>query len=696
MNEAVIILISVCGTLCGVLIVCGVYKKVKKTIETRKMIENRVQWKKDHRDTLTGNFVMTYNTPIDETYLIADRFSLGKGSFGVVMVGSHKATRAQYAIKLCRTQGDRRHRLEREYKLLKDIDHPNIIRLYAVYDSKNEVGFVMELCTGGTLVTWLNRVQSTAPIGVGEAAGKRVIRQLLSAVNHMHGRGICHRDIKLANIMFEHTGWDAQIKLIDFGLGTRYIGATPLKTRCGTLYTSAPEVIREEYDERCDVWSVGVVTFTLLSGKKPFEALTLKGKNKGSVAASILMGRCCYRKSDWSILSKEAMSFTRHLLVHDYRLRCSAAEALKHPWLDLPDVPEYSSEEPMSSPARRLSVSSVTSDVSVSDIHMAAATFNSLKRQTESNVLQQTSMMAVAYNMPHAKTADRRAFFQSFDLDKDGVLSRDEFRAAMKSCNILDPDNTQSLQPDDIDKIFEAVDVNGDNQISFTEFLAATLNPKDFDIESLNTAFYMLDKDEKGYISFADMQRVLSVTSATKRHAERPWVSSDESPPRTAHNKEASKQSGKVDTLPKRRFSISRAAVAACSFSLSGDSQHSNNDIKVRRRIPFLPISSKTWSVIPQKKKRNSKEKFAELDPYTARQIEKAISVFDKNDSGVVSYEDFLLALTQTTETSEESDDTVQGSDNMESPAGRNHTYSVLEPCEEVSFSSTSEFKTSA
>mmetsp|Transcript_15032 Transcript_15032/g.22620 ORF Transcript_15032/g.22620 Transcript_15032/m.22620 type:complete len:163 (+) Transcript_15032:165-653(+) len=139
MNEAVIILISVCGTLCGVLIVCGVYKKVKKTIETRKMIENRVQWKKDHRDTLTGNFVMTYNTPIDETYLIADRFSLGKGSFGVVMVGSHKATRAQYAIKLCRTQGDRRHRLEREYKLLKDIDHPNIIRLYAVYDSKNEV-----------------------------------------------------------------------------------------------------------------------------------------------------------------------------------------------------------------------------------------------------------------------------------------------------------------------------------------------------------------------------------------------------------------------------------------------------------------------------------------------------------------------------------------------------------------------------
>ena len=111
-----------------------------------------------------------------------------------------------------------------------------------------------------------------------EEHAKTLCRQIISAVAHIHSRGICHRDIKLQNILMDTKNMStAQVKLIDFGYGSRYVGALPMHTKCGTPYTTAPEVWREHYDERCDVWSVGVVLYIMLSGKRPFEALNIKG-----------------------------------------------------------------------------------------------------------------------------------------------------------------------------------------------------------------------------------------------------------------------------------------------------------------------------------------------------------------------------------------------------------------------------------
>jgi calcium-dependent protein kinase len=394
----------------------------------------------------------------------------------------------------------------------------------------------MELCTGGHLGNLLDRtILGGGGTAIPELQSKSIIRQLLSAVAHMHARGICHRDLKLQNIMLENIFPDAQIKIIDFGLGTRFIGATPIKTRCGTLYSTAPEVLRESYDEKCDIWSCGVITFILLTGRKPFEALVLypaSGEDqdgKCSVMTNILMNRLHYKQKNWKKISLSGLEFTQEMLQHNYKLRWSALEALEHKWLKESSTKEYDfnhtilkqisvEEEPTqasdyeqipngefsSIKPRKYSSGSIISETSIGEGNLVQFALKNMKRQVESSVLHQTSMLAVAYTMPHSQAANRRAFFQNYDTDKNGVLSQEEFRNAMKACNIFASQSgaTEPLTDEDIDHIFVAVDVNGDGQISFTEFLAATLDPRDYDIHALNTAFQLLDVDQKGPIPF--------------------------------------------------------------------------------------------------------------------------------------------------------------------------------------------------
>ncbi|CAE7708743.1 CPK1, partial [Symbiodinium microadriaticum] len=155
----------------------------------------------------------------------------------------------------------------------------------------------------------------------------------------MHSRGICHRDIKLQNILMENSSPDAQIKLIDFGFGTRFIGATPLHTRCGTPYTTAPEVFRECYDERCDVWSVGVVAFIAICGRRPFESLVIPGEledaGKTNLVTNILLCRYHFNHRQWKRVSPLAIDFVQKMMHPDYKSRWSAKTALVHEWLEL-------------------------------------------------------------------------------------------------------------------------------------------------------------------------------------------------------------------------------------------------------------------------------------------------------------------------------------------------------------------------
>ena len=400
----------------------------------------------------------THNFPVDRDYFVNKEQELGKGGCGVVVVGQHKETQDLVAIKIVDKANAERGRLEREIMLLKDVDHCNIVRIFHIYDTSTTMYFVMEICTGGHLGSMLAR--KTPNKNIDENWARVLCRQLFSAVAYLHEQGIAHRDIKLQNVLLDIANEKrAQVKLIDFGYSSRFLENTPMRTKCGTPYTTAPEVLRECYDERCDVWSVGVVFFIMLSGKRPFEALFIAGPlsdaGKAAMTTNILANRYHFNHATWKSVSKDAISFVADLLHPNYMLRMRSSEALAHPWLV----------------GNKVSLERALNDST--NMNSKKMVSNFIKAlEPDAHTFKRTGLNAVAFGLPASQAAQMRSLFQAFDEDSSGMLDKSEFGMALR---VLCP----QLSDDDVSRIFDAVDVNMDGSISYTEFLAASLNPNE-------------------------------------------------------------------------------------------------------------------------------------------------------------------------------------------------------------------------
>jgi len=410
-------------------------------------------WRANHTVSIRANLVQTRTSPIEDDYSFELEKEIGRGGVGFVVVGESKELKDLFAIKVCDKTVSSLSRLSREILLLKDVDHINIIRLFRVYDVPLKMYFVMELCDGNHLGALLKTRKEER---LDEAWSRRLCRQLMSAISHMHSRGICHRDIKLQNILLDSKPVDqAQIKVIDFGYGSRFIGALPMRSKVGTPYTIAPEVLRESYDQRCDVWSAAVVLFILLSGKRPFEPLDCVGPlteaGKAAMTTNILSGRFHFQHHTWSTVSDDAIKFVSLLFTQPYTERIEASEALEDPWLRA---------------GRRSSVSVSLAENSLSN-NVVANIMNNLDESTPA--LRRTGNVALAFGFQPEEASKMRSVFQTVDTDGSGGLDQDEFCVAMQ---VLCP----SLTVQDCQLIFTAVDANGDGQISYTEFLGTTWN----------------------------------------------------------------------------------------------------------------------------------------------------------------------------------------------------------------------------
>ncbi|RRT76275.1 hypothetical protein BHM03_00033025 [Ensete ventricosum] len=215
--------------------------------------------------------------------------------------------------------------VRREVKILKALSgHKNLVKFYDACEDALNVYIVMELCEGGEL---LDRILRRGGRYTEEDA-KEIVVQILSVVAFCHLQGVVHRDLKPENFLFTTKDWNAPMKLIDFGLSDFNKPDERLNDIVGSAYYVAPEVLHRSYSMEADIWSIGVITYILLCGSRPFWARTESG-----IFHAVLRADPNFDDSPWPDVSSESKDFVKRLLNKDYRKRISAAQALTHPWL---------------------------------------------------------------------------------------------------------------------------------------------------------------------------------------------------------------------------------------------------------------------------------------------------------------------------------------------------------------------------
>ena len=266
---------------------------------------------------------------------------IGKGKFGLVKFGINKETKKPVAIKIMAKKNMDKSDLELakvEIDILKIGQHPNIIKLYDIYENENYIYIIMEYCSGGDLLSYFEYNEYELP----EEKVCEIIHKLSMAIYYLHSYGIVHRDLKPENILMTDLSPKADIRLLDFGL-SKIIGNDEKCTEpYGTLSFVAPEVLQgKPYDKSVDLWSIGIITFLLLCGYLPFD----DKHSEREIARQTILDPVPFEDKIWNKYSPEAKTFVEGLLQKKPENRYSIKEVLEDPWIKKKDkVPEKRKE----------------------------------------------------------------------------------------------------------------------------------------------------------------------------------------------------------------------------------------------------------------------------------------------------------------------------------------------------------------
>jgi calcium/calmodulin-dependent protein kinase I len=266
----------------------------------------------------------THKKDITDFYVLGEE--IGRGSFSVVRKGKHKESSKLFAIKCIQKKFIKLHLLEREIKIMKKLKHPHILPLIDVFETKDYIYLVLELVTGGEL---FDKIVERGNYTEKDASD--IVRQILEAVQYLHSQGVVHRDLKPENLLCAEVGKEKETRIhiyvADFGLSRVFQDREQLNTYCGSPEYVAPEVLAcVPYEKAVDLWSVGVITYILLTGFLPFY-----DKNHSVLFEKIQ--NVDYNWDDCPEVSPAAKHFIQHLLVKDPKKRYTAEAALNHPWL---------------------------------------------------------------------------------------------------------------------------------------------------------------------------------------------------------------------------------------------------------------------------------------------------------------------------------------------------------------------------
>ncbi|XP_019123359.1 MAP/microtubule affinity-regulating kinase 4 isoform X3 [Larimichthys crocea] len=248
--------------------------------------------------------------------------TIGKGNFAKVKLARHILTGKEVAIKIIdKTQLNPTslQKLFREVRIMKGLNHPNIVQLFEVIETDKTLYLIMEYASGGEVFDYL-----VSHGRMKEVEARAKFRQIVSAVHYCHTKNIVHRDLKAENLLLDA---DANIKIADFGFSNEFTLGNKLDTFCGSPPYAAPELFQgKKYDgPEVDVWSLGVILYTLVSGSLPFD-----GQNLKELRERVLRGK--YRVPFY--MSTDCEGILRRFLVLNPTKRCTLEQVMKDKWIN--------------------------------------------------------------------------------------------------------------------------------------------------------------------------------------------------------------------------------------------------------------------------------------------------------------------------------------------------------------------------
>ncbi|KAG4962030.1 hypothetical protein GLYMA_14G035800v4 [Glycine max] len=397
---------------------------------------------------------------------------LGRGQFGVTHLCTHKSTGKQYA---CKTIAKRKlvnkediEDVKREVQIMHHLSgQPNIVELVNVYEDKQSVHLVMELCAGGEL---FDRI--IAKGHYTERAAASLLRTIVQIVHTFHSMGVIHRDLKPENFLLLNKDENAPLKATDFGLSVFYKQGEMFKDIVGSAYYIAPEVLKRKYGPEVDIWSIGVMLYILLCGVPPFWA-----ESENGIFNAILRGHIDFTSDPWPSISPAAKDLVRKMLHSDPRQRLTSYEVLNHPW--------------------------IKEDGEAPDTPLDNAVLNRLKQFRAMNQFKKVALRVIAGCLSEEEIMGLKQMFKGMDTDNSGTITIEELKQGLAK-------QGTKLTEQEVKQLMEAADADGNGTIDYDEFITATMHMNRMNKEDhLYTAFQYFDKDNSGYITIEELEQAL-------------------------------------------------------------------------------------------------------------------------------------------------------------------------------------------
>ena len=467
----------------------------------------------------TSNLVMKrYDNPWNNYVLVQD---IGQGTFGTVKKVMLKSKRVYRAMKIINksnvVEGVNDSEILNEINVLKNLDHPNIMKIYEFYEDKDNYYIISEFFDQGDLFTKLLKLGY-----MNEVIVKFLMSQILNAVSYLHSKKVLHGDIKMENILLYTTAsgndqkrftvlssdikqskfkknidnyyknhvenpmvknffddiTNYEVKLIDFGC-SKIFSKKNHKNLSGIIGTSmycSPEVIDNKYDEKSDEWSCGVLMYILLSGTVPF-----KGETEEEIFSNVKKGKINFNKPEFKFVSNSAKDLISKLLEYYPEYRISANQALKHPFFTENFNPNL-----------------------CLTYHKDLSLLTNLIHVKPIGKFQQTIIAYLVMNFIDKDEEKKlREVFRYCDRNNRNYLSIDDISYTLNNNNF-------NLSKNEIEHIFEIIDSDRNGYIEYQEFLRILCDKdKLFSEENLKCAFNLLDEEKKGIIDWDNINKFI-------------------------------------------------------------------------------------------------------------------------------------------------------------------------------------------